>query len=247
MTSDGDHGGDSPSELEAGMFAYSPTLGLHTRCFFIKLTELTPFQPYSTYCCSNWPGALFVPPAWSAHPFLQPGKHHWRSVLAFFPPFILTQARPPSHLLPGEPGKLQALLYQIKRPSSVPLPDCLHSCWWVFPWSSQLEGEKPSKLGHEPTRSSVHQAGGWPVQLLQDIFGGGKGYVSVSLGRLQPDCNGPRFEHLIPAHQRPAHPRSQADQQDAFPLSLQLPPSHPRPRSCSGRIPWPDPGHGNWT
>jgi len=30
MTSDGDHGGDSPSELEAGMFAYSPSLGLHT-------------------------------------------------------------------------------------------------------------------------------------------------------------------------------------------------------------------------
>ena len=39
MTSDGDHGGDSPSELEAGMFAYSPSLGLHTRCFLNMLTH----------------------------------------------------------------------------------------------------------------------------------------------------------------------------------------------------------------
>ena len=29
MTTDGDHGGDSASELEAALFAYSPTLGLH--------------------------------------------------------------------------------------------------------------------------------------------------------------------------------------------------------------------------
>ena len=56
MTSDGDHGGDSPSELEAGLFAYSPSLGLRTRCNLkaLAINNNSFFSPSPPSVASNW-------------------------------------------------------------------------------------------------------------------------------------------------------------------------------------------------